>query len=325
MSDTTTILPISSETIVDLTSENTLTTDSNAVATTTEIAVADLYSNYLYREADEEGLNYWTEQIDAGAMTLAEATQSFVESEEFSGSVEPIARLYYSLLNRIPDQAGLEYWISEHRHGKELEEIADSFLQAEETQAIYSTSLDDTSFVTSLYSNFLGREIVGSDEVDYWTSQLQSGMSRAELVYQFSESEENILQTSSDVETTLLYHGVLGRQPTEDELSITERAVSAADLIEELFAEAGLDDINVTVNIPAGLDGKSPHGLDDHLPSGWFKLDSSDDNDDTEEDTDLVDESDDTVEDSTVLSDTTTDTDVVGIGVTATTDYLLIA
>ncbi|MDD2675838.1 MAG: DUF4214 domain-containing protein, partial [Flavobacterium sp.] len=199
MSDTTTILPISSETIVDLTSENTLTTDSNAVATTTEIAVADLYSNYLYREADEEGLNYWTEQIDAGTMTLAEATQSFVESEEFSGSVEPIARLYYSLLNRIPDQAGLEYWISEHRHGKELEEIADSFLQAEETQAVYSTSLDDTSFVTSLYSNILGREIVESDEVDYWASQLQSGMSRAELFYQFSESEENILKTCSDV------------------------------------------------------------------------------------------------------------------------------
>lgn len=325
MSDTTTILPVSSETIVDLTSENILTTDSNAVATATETAVADLYSNYLYREADEEGLNYWTEQIDSGAITLAETTQSFVESAEFSGSVEPIARLYYSLLKRIPDQAGLEYWISEHRNGKELMEIADSFLQAEETQAIYNTSLDDTSFVTSLYSNLLGRETVESYEVDYWMNQLQSGMSRAELVYQFSESEENIIKTSSDVEATLLYHGILGRQPTENELSLAERATSAVGLIEEFFAEAGLDNINVTVNIPAGLYGKSPHGLDDHLPPGWFKLNSSDNND-TEEDTNLVvDENDGTIEHIDISSDATTDIDIVGTNVDITTDSLLIA
>ena len=281
MDDTTVNTVDTLDAIQTVTSTETIST----TATETETIVADLYTTYLYRDADEAGLEYWSTQLESGVLTRAEITQSFMESEEFAGSIEPIARLYYSLLNRIPDQSGLEYWINEHRGGKSIDEIAGSFLQAQETQALYSPEMDDVAFVTSLYQNMLGRSDVSAEEIAYWTNELADGMDRSEIVVAFSESEENIADTADEVETTLLYHGIMGRQPTEDELTLAEQVESAADLIESLFAESGLEGIEIETHIPSGLDGHTPNGLNDHLPPGWFRIDHSytDEADDIEE------------------------------------------
>lgn len=309
MDDTTVNTVDTLDAIQTVTSTETIST----TATETETIVADLYTTYLYRDADEAGLEYWSTQLESGVLTRAEITQSFMESEEFAGSIEPIARLYYSLLNRIPDQSGLEYWINEHRGGKSIDEIAGSFLQAEETQTLYSPEMDDAAFVTSLYQNMLGRSDVSAEEIAYWTNELADGMDRSEIVVAFSESEENIADTADEVETTLLYHGIMGRQPTDDELTLAERVESAADLIESLFAESGIEGIEIETHIPSGLDGHTPNGLNDHLPPGWFRIDHSDTD---EEEADDVEEIDD---DAAVITDDSS-TDITLIGTSETTD-----
>jgi len=297
--------------------ETVTTTETvNTAATESETIVSELYSTYLYRDADDDGLEYWSTQLDNGALSRAQITQSFINSEEFSGSIEPVARLYYSLLNRIPDQSGLEYWINEHRNGKSMDDIAESFLEAQETQALYSPEMDDAAFVTSLYQNMLGRSDVSAEEIAYWTNELSEGTDRADIVVAFSESEENITETADDVETTVLYHGIMGRQPTSDELSLAEQVQSAVDLIESLFAESGIEGIEIDVHIPSGLDNHTPNGLSDHLPAGWFRIDRSDS--DEEDENDDVEESDDDVAAVAADSDTLIDVTLTGVSDTST-------
>ena len=68
-----------------------------------------------------------------------------------------------------------------------------------------------------------------------------------------------------------------------------------------------MEDINISVHVPSGLDGKSPKGLNDKLPSGWFKF-STQDNQETDDNQTLPEITDDATADITVtgVSDVTT-------------------
>lgn len=74
------------------------------------------YGTYLDREADLEGLNYWTEQVNSGALTLDQAKLAIATSSE-SKNKDPVkaatAEVYSSVLQRAPDDEGLEFWTNE--------------------------------------------------------------------------------------------------------------------------------------------------------------------------------------------------------------------
>ena len=69
--------------------------------------ISDLYTEGFGREADTEGLNYWTEQLESGVMTYAQIAQSFGVSEEAN-----IRDVYHENYGRDADDAGLQYWMS---------------------------------------------------------------------------------------------------------------------------------------------------------------------------------------------------------------------
>lgn len=86
---------------------------------TTDQAVADLYALYqaaFDRAPDFNGLNYWLNLLHSGTR-LEKVTEDFVRSNEYIGQhganiSDPnfVTDLYHNLLNRAPDQAGLDYW-----------------------------------------------------------------------------------------------------------------------------------------------------------------------------------------------------------------------
>ena len=83
---------------------------------------------------------------------------------------EQITNLYIAVFDRAPDAAGLSYWV---HSGLTVEQIAQSFFEQPETQALYGDrSLED--FITAVYENVLGRE---PDEggYRYWHDELESG------------------------------------------------------------------------------------------------------------------------------------------------------
>lgn len=104
-----------------------------------------------------------------------------------------IAFLYESTYSRMPDLAGLNFWIDVKEAGLSLLEIAGFFLDAPEFVDVFGdpTGLSNQGFVERLFFNILERP--GDDPgVDFWTATLDAGRSREQLLIDFALSPENV-------------------------------------------------------------------------------------------------------------------------------------
>ncbi|WP_336489511.1 DUF4214 domain-containing protein [Methylobacterium nigriterrae] len=155
--------------------------------------VEQLYESALDRHSDPAGLSYWTAALDAGAQR-ADVALGFVLSSEHLASLKSVydaglfvpdahaadvARLYYAVLDRAPDAAGLSGWTSQLDQGASVEGVAQAFLAAPEVQA-KTGALTNAQYIDWLYENALGRHAEAAG-LGYWTDQLDHGASRAGL------------------------------------------------------------------------------------------------------------------------------------------------
>lgn len=99
-------------------------------------------------------------------------------------------RMYEAALDRDPDPNGLAGWIDYLDHGGTAEDMAAMFLGSTEFATRYG-GLDNIAFVQSLYNNVLNRDGEPSG-VAGWVDGLNHGLTRAEVLLGFSESQENI-------------------------------------------------------------------------------------------------------------------------------------
>ncbi len=100
-----------------------LASQVNAELTTAQ-QIQQMYIGYLGRAADAAGLAYWTEQVDLGNITVDQIRANIVNEQpeylENYGQLtfsELAVKVYENLLNRQPDQAGLEYWVGQLESG----------------------------------------------------------------------------------------------------------------------------------------------------------------------------------------------------------------
>jgi len=87
---------------------------------TTESKVTEIYVATFGRAPDTAGLAYWVGQVAAGSLTLDQVAQSFFDQPETKAKYPEgtsyasfITTIYQNVLNRDPDQAGLNYWVGE--------------------------------------------------------------------------------------------------------------------------------------------------------------------------------------------------------------------
>ena len=73
--------------------------------------ISNLYTEGFGREADTEGLKYWTDELSSGKMSYADIAKSFGVSEEAG-----IRDAYHQEYGRDADDAGLQYWLA-HEDG----------------------------------------------------------------------------------------------------------------------------------------------------------------------------------------------------------------
>ncbi|PHS58829.1 MAG: hypothetical protein COB17_02470, partial [Sulfurimonas sp.] len=85
---------------------------------------------------------------------------------------ENVAKLYVATFNRAPDTAGLNYWVN--TSGLELEGIAKSFFDQEETKTLYPDTTSDRDFIGSVYQNLFNRA-PDADGLAYWEAELSAG------------------------------------------------------------------------------------------------------------------------------------------------------
>ena len=166
--------------------------------------VIQVYANVLQRPPDPAGLDHWTGQLDHG-LSRGQMMIGFSESAEFIGrtSTSPPApppaaqiwRLYQAFFLRGADQQGLDYWYGQWTLGTDLTAIANSFAASTEFQARYG-ALDNAGFANLVYLNVLQRPPDHAG-LQYWTGQLDRGLSRGQMMIGFSDSAEFILKTDT--------------------------------------------------------------------------------------------------------------------------------
>ncbi|MCU7837049.1 MAG: DUF4214 domain-containing protein [gamma proteobacterium symbiont of Taylorina sp.] len=201
----------------------------------TSTFVEQLYNKFLGRSSEVSGLSYWVEQIDTGALNASQVTLDFINSSEFINSVAPIARLYYATLDRIPDAAGLLYWVNAYQSGQSLEDISNGFMASSEFQSNYGDLSDNSAFLEQLYQNVLNRQS-DSGGLSYWLNQLDNGMSRAGVVDGFANSVEFTQAKGEDIKILLIYHGILAIQPDQSEIDAAVAANNPLALITQLYS-----------------------------------------------------------------------------------------
>jgi serralysin len=141
-----------------------------------------------------------------------------------TGTAAQVYRLYGAALGRTPDKSGLKNWVSTIEAGAmTLKQAVSGFTNSTEFLNRYG-SPDNTTFVTLLYKNVLGRTPDAAGLTN-WTNALAAGMSRADAVLGFSESVEDMEKSKATIEKGLwlsddnaakvarLYHTTLNRLP----------------------------------------------------------------------------------------------------------------
>jgi Domain of unknown function (DUF4214)/Putative binding domain, N-terminal len=189
----------------------TLVVNQHAAYSSDAGFVRQLYNDLLQRDPDADGLTYWSGILSSGAMSRASVAASFFESQEFSEYGLYVIKLYVAVLARFPDVPGFTYWVSVLGSGASQSDLAEMFVNTPEFFNRFGDP-DNSTFVTLLYQNVLGRD-PDPTGLSYWTSMLDQAMTRPQLVYSFVQSQEFDNNIRTQAYAFLLYAGFLARSP----------------------------------------------------------------------------------------------------------------
>jgi hypothetical protein len=198
------------------------------------------YRDFLAREGDARGIDFWARQVASGAWSRNAVMLFFFDSPEFAVAIAPVVRLYFAFFRRVPDYGGLQFWIGRSRAGMGLGAIAEFFAGSAEFAATYG-ALDDAAYVELLYNNVLGRAPDPGGRA-FWISRLAAGMTRGQVMLGFSESAEYMAASRSKVLATMAYAGMLRRAPEPGGFEFWTRFIDSgnaeAALVAAFFSSA---------------------------------------------------------------------------------------
>ncbi|WP_334187490.1 Ig-like domain-containing protein, partial [Noviherbaspirillum sp.] len=114
---------------------------------------------------------------------------------DVEGNAGKAYRLYKAAFDRVPDLPGLGWQIKAMDNGVSLAQIAQNFIDSPEFVSLYGQNIANANLVTELYRNVLHRQ-PEAEGFNHWMTILENKtLSRAEVLFYFSESTENQKQT----------------------------------------------------------------------------------------------------------------------------------
>ena len=194
--------------------------------------VKRLYGDVLNRPCDEEGLNYWKNELNSYNLTGAQVAEKFILSEEFKNkgktNEEYVDILYSAFFGREADAEGKAYWLKALDDGMERADVEKSFVYSQEwadTCASYgilsgakpttkqAPTEDTLAFVERMYTKALGRDSEPEGKA-YWADKLANyeitGEQIAVAFFGSKEMEEYGL--NDEVVLTRLYATFMDRE-----------------------------------------------------------------------------------------------------------------
>ncbi len=163
--------------------------------------VSRLYQVALGREAEEAGLEDWSDKLLNGSANAVDVVYGVMCSPEYLGSQKSneqiITDCYKAMLDRDPDQGGFDDWKQRMESGMSINAIFAGFVGSQEFDSLCnryginpgSYTLTEerdknagvTMFVNRLYTQALGRgyDIGG---LNYWCGQINSNPTRDNIL-----------------------------------------------------------------------------------------------------------------------------------------------
>ncbi|MBL8584140.1 MAG: DUF4214 domain-containing protein, partial [Rhizobiaceae bacterium] len=141
--------------------------------------------------------------------TLGAAVNAAIDAPE-SVPVHTAISYFQVFYNRVPDEAGLDFWTNVIRNGIAPNDLENYFNDASEFEDNYA-GLSNLEIVTSLYRNVLGREpdLAG---LDFWVGQVSAGnITLAQLGGFFARAPETTARFEPYIDA-FLTHIVEGTQ-----------------------------------------------------------------------------------------------------------------
>lgn len=199
--------------------------------------VSRMYTIVLNRDAEEEGLNYWSQELANQKQDGAALANGFINSDEFKNrgldDSAYLEVLYKTFFDRDADSDGKNYWLSEMRNGMSKNAVLAGFVNSQEFGAIcenygiargtmesdgssiYNAGVHD--FVLRNYTKALGRngEVEG---VEYWSYLINTKQKSAlDCAMDFFHSQEFTMKNLNDSDyMEVLYETYFGRASDED-------------------------------------------------------------------------------------------------------------
>ena len=203
--------------------------------------IARLYKYVLNRDSEEDGMEFWTNELYSFRRSGAEVGLQFIFSDEFinrkTSDAEFVTILYKTFFGRDPEQEGFDFWTSALKDGKlDRMGVALGFVYSQEwadTCASYgirsggdikpTVAIDPTeatyAFVERMYTTAMNR---GSDKQgkEYWANELSNFNCTGEFVgLAFFLSDEMTGMNLPDKEfVTRLYKTFMDRDPEKEGL-----------------------------------------------------------------------------------------------------------
>ena len=185
----------------------------NDVFSSSKFFVMQLYRDTLYREGETQGVQYWQQLIDSGKLTRAQLTLTFLDAPEFHASSGAIERLYFGALGSMPEVSFISATLEQMHSGTSLAQLAQTLVASTSFTNIYG-QLSNTAYVDALYQHVLQRTAEPAAQ-QYWLGQLQTGMSRSDLLLSFTESAEYRQANTTSLSVALDFVSLLGRAPDQ--------------------------------------------------------------------------------------------------------------
>ncbi|HEV3345333.1 MAG TPA: DUF4214 domain-containing protein, partial [Pirellulales bacterium] len=147
--------------------------------TPNEQYVTAVYEDVLTRVPEPGGLKYWPNILDQAQANgsllarLSSVAMQIGQSAEYYGNFV-VTTAYEKYLGRAPDQAGLNYWVQQMRHGLTDQELEAGFAASDEFYA--DAGGTNIAWIDAVYKLVLGRSPDSGGE-RYWNNQLNSLLS----------------------------------------------------------------------------------------------------------------------------------------------------
>lgn len=163
-----------------------------------------VYAHALGRAPDASGRSYWQAQLDQGLsrgdmlVGFSESAEHRARTADLTGrgyfqtddTAQAVALLYDSFVGRQPDRDGLVFWTGQIKSGAyQLAQVADAFAVSPEYRAA-TQGKTNAQLVDFMYQNTLDRAPDAGGRA-YWTDQLDRGLSKGQLLLEFSQSPEH--------------------------------------------------------------------------------------------------------------------------------------